>query len=225
VVYRTDHGFQKKPFQVKKKKINIEDNYNDDFPKVSEDIIKKLNNKGKTGLVILHGDPGTGKTTYIRYLAGRLKRDIIFISPDMVSHITSPEFIPFLMDNSNAILIIEDAEPALQKRQGDTRSGAVSNILNMTDGLLSDCLNISIVATFNTKMSEVDEALRRQGRLLREYKFDKLDVHKAQALMDKIGKKAKVTEPMSLAQIYFYGEEISDDSSGLERRSAGFGRN
>lgn len=223
VVYRTEHGFQKKPFQVKKKKIDLNDNYNDDFPKVSDDIIRKLNNKGKTGLVILHGEPGTGKTTYIRYLAGKLKRDIIFISPDMVHHITSPEFIPFLMDNSNAILIIEDAEPVLQKRDGDERSGAVSNILNMTDGLLSDCLNISIVATFNTKMSNVDEALRRQGRLLREYKFDKLDVHKAQSLMGKIGKDLKVTEPMSLAEIYFHGDEISDEGSQLQKRRVGFG--
>ena len=222
VVYKTEHGFQKKPFKVKKKKIDLGDNYNDDFPAVSEDIIRKLNNMDKTGLVILHGEPGTGKTTYIRYLAGKLKRDIIFISPDMVHHITSPDFIPFLMDNSNAILIIEDAEPALQKREGDGRSGAVSNILNMTDGLLSDCLNISIVATFNTKMNNVDEALRRQGRLLREYQFDKLDVHKAQSLMDKTGKDVKVTEPMSLAEIYFYGDE-NTDGRAFQRKKVGFG--
>jgi len=223
VVYKTEHGFQKKPFKVKKKKIDLNDNYNDDFSEVSEDIIKKLNNIKKTGLVILHGDPGTGKTTYIRYLAGKLKRDIIFISPDMVDHITSPDFIPFLMDNSNSVLIIEDAEPALHKRAGDTRSGAVSNILNMTDGLLSDCLNISIVATFNTNTSEIDEALRRQGRLLREYKFDKLDVHKAQSLMDKTGKDVKINEPMTLAEIYFYGDKNSDSGS-LDRKKMGFGK-
>jgi hypothetical protein len=222
VVYRTQHGFQKKPFDVKKRKIDLGDNYSEDFPKVSEDIITKLNNKNKTGLVILHGEPGTGKTTYIRYLAGRLKRDIIFISPDMVTHITSPEFIPFLMENSDSILIIEDAEPALQKRQGDARSGAVSNILNMTDGLLSDCLNISIVATFNTTTSEIDEALRRQGRLLREYKFDKLDLKNAQELMDKLGHDVKVKEPMSLAEIYFYGDVITDDNSGNSRKKVGF---
>ena len=81
-------------------------------------------------------------TTYIRYLAGKLKRDIIFISPDMVYHITAPDFIPFLLNNSNSILIIEDAEPALQKRSNGKQFGAISNILNMTDGLLSDCLNI-----------------------------------------------------------------------------------
>lgn len=221
VVYKTQHGFQKKPFDVKKKKIDLEINYNEEFPETSEEIIIKLNNKNKTGLVILHGEPGTGKTTYIRYLAGRLKRNIIFISPDMVHYITTPEFIPFLMDNSDAILIIEDAEPALQKRVGDGRTGAVSNILNMTDGLLSDCLNISIVATFNTTTKDIDDALLRQGRLLKAYKFDKLEPQRAQHLMDMIGNgNVKVKEPMSLAEIYFYGDENQGD--GFQRRKTGF---
>lgn len=61
VVYKTQHGFQKKSFSVNKRKINLDDNYNKDFPEISKDIINKLNDKKKTGLVILHGEPGTGK--------------------------------------------------------------------------------------------------------------------------------------------------------------------
>ena len=220
VVYRSNHGFQKKPFDVRKRNIDILDNYNDDFPDISEDIIHKLNDKKKTGLVILHGEPGTGKTTYIRYLASKIKRNIIFISPDMVHHITSPEFIPFLLDNSDSILIIEDAEPALQKRLGDGRSGAVSNILNMTDGLLSDCLNISIVATFNTTTKDIDDALLRKGRLLKSYKFDKLSKEKAQALLHKLGKDMEVNSPMSLAEIYFYGDDTKGEEFAI--RKTGF---
>jgi len=222
VVYRSNHGFQKKPFDVKKRNINIEDNYNDDFPDVSEDIIHKLNDKKKTGLVILHGEPGTGKTTYIRYLASKIKRNIIFISPDMVHHITSPEFIPFLLDNSDSILIIEDAEPALQKRVGDGRSGAVSNILNMTDGLLSDCLNISIVATFNTTTKDIDDALLRKGRLLKSYKFDKLSKDKAKSLLGKLGKDIEVNSPMSLAEIYFYGDDTKGEEFAVRKTGFGF---
>jgi hypothetical protein len=62
IVYRGQYGFEKKDFTLKRiKNINIGQNYNDDFEKVSHDIISKLNNKKKTGLVILHGEPGTGK--------------------------------------------------------------------------------------------------------------------------------------------------------------------
>ena len=79
------------------------------------------------------------------------------------------------------------------------------------------------MATFNTTTSEIDEALRRQGRLLREYKFDKLELKKAQDLMDKIGHgNVKVKEPMSLAEIYFYGDIITDENSGNSRKKVGF---
>jgi SpoVK/Ycf46/Vps4 family AAA+-type ATPase len=188
---------------------------------MSEKIINGLNSKNKTNLVILSGSPGVGKTTYIRYLTSRLKKNIIFISPDMVDSITDPAFIPFLMQNNDSILIIEDAEPALEKRGTGGRSSAVSNVLNLTDGLLSDCLNISIVATFNTGIKNIDEALTRKGRLLMNYKFEKLSVEKSKKLLEKNGHgDVEVTEPMTLADIYFYG--IDNNSKINEPRKLGF---
>ena len=91
----------------------------------------------------------------------------------------------------------------------------------MTDGLLSDCLNISIVATFNTTTKDIDDALLRQGRLLKSYKFDKLSKEKAQELAKKLGKNIEVKEPMSLAQIYFYGDDTKGED--FHARKAGFG--
>jgi broad-specificity NMP kinase len=208
IVYRTSHGFDKKGFDVKKTNVNLLENYNDGFVQMSEEIITGLNKKNKTNLVILSGEPGTGKTTFVRHLTSKVKKNIIFISPDMVDSITDPGFIPFLMSNNDSILIIEDAEPALEKRNNGGRSSAVSNVLNLTDGLLSDCLKISIVATFNTDKKTLDEALLRKGRLLMNYKFDKLDIAKSKALLEKLGHKdIEVTEPMTLADIYFYGTD------------------
>jgi len=221
VVYQAQHGFEKTGFDVKKTKVNLEENYNDGFPEVSEEIITGLNDKKKSNLVILSGNPGTGKTTYIRYLTSKIKKNIIFIAPDMVNHITDPSFIPFLIKNNDTVLIIEDGEPALQSRNGDGRTGAVSNILNLTDGLLSDCLNISIVVTFNMEGKDIDKALLRKGRLLKNYKFDELAIDKSKALLEKLGRKdAEVTEPMTLADIYYEGD---NNSKTYERRKVGFG--
>ena len=207
IVYKNQYGFEKMGFDVKKIKIDLQDNYNEGFEQTADNIIDGLNDKNKTNLVILSGEPGTGKTSFIRYLTSKLKKNIIFISPDMVDSITDPAFIPFLMKNNDSVLIIEDAEPALEKRDNGGRSSAVSNVLNLTDGLLSDCLKISIVATFNTKEGNIDEALTRKGRLLMSYKFDKLAAVKATALLKKLGHEIEVKEPMTLADIYFYGTD------------------
>jgi hypothetical protein len=223
VVYSTQHGFDKIGFTVKKVNVNIEENYNDGFPEVAKEIIEGLNSKKKTNLVILSGDPGTGKTTFIRYLTSKIKKNIIFISPDMVNEITNPAFIPFLIKNNDTVLIIEDAEPALQSRDGNGRTGAVSNVLNLTDGLLSDCLNISIVATFNTSGKDIDKALLRKGRLLKNYKFEKLAVEKSKLLLAKLGhKEIEVKEPMTLSDIYFYGSD--NNTQEFKTKKIGFGK-
>ena len=144
----------------------------------------------------------------------------------MVHHITEPEFIPFLMDNSDAILILEDAEAALQKRDVLGRTGAVSNILNLTDGLLSDCLNISIVATFNTETKNIDDALLRKGRLLKAYKFEKLAVEKSKVLIEKVGHNPDlITKAMTLADIYNYGDEVKGNEKAftIPKKRMGFG--
>ena len=221
VVYQAQGSFEKTGFNIKKVKVDLKENYNDGFEAISDKIIKGLNDKKESHLVILQGPPGVGKTMYIRYLASKIKKNIIFIAPDMVEHITDPAFIPFLITNNNTVLIIEDAEPALQSRNGNARTSAVSNVLNLTDGLLSDCLNISIVATFNTSGKNLDEALLRKGRLLINHKFDKLSVEKSRALLKKLGREdVEVKEPMTLAEIYYYGED--NKGKGDERKKIGF---
>lgn len=220
VVYRDRNGnFAKEGFNIKKIKISLEDNYNDGFVNIFNNTVKYLNDKKINGLVVWEGLPGSGKTYAIRYLASKLKKNVIFIPPDMVEYITDPSFIPFLIQNDNSILLIEDAEPALEKRGNSGRSGSVSNILNLADGLLSDCVNISILCTFNTNKKDLDEALFRKGRLLLSYKFDKLDINKSEILLKKLGHKVdNVEEAMSLADIYNYDVDNNSEVISKERK-------
>lgn len=204
-------GIETKSLEISKPKLNIEDNYNDDFSEIHHTILKRLSQKNDKGLVLLHGKPGTGKTSYIRYLVSSLKKNVIFLPPNMASAITNPDLISILIDNSNSIFVIEDAENIVADREKDGHS-PVSALLNISDGLLSDCLNIQIICSFNTDISKVDSALMRKGRLIAKYEFKELEVEKANALSKKLGFNSTFNSSMALTAIYNQDEKDFDQS-------------
>lgn len=183
--------------------IDLELNYGSSFNKVHDLIVKRLNKENDKGIILLHGDPGTGKTSYIKYLTKLVTdKDILFIPPSMAEMLSEPSIIPFLMDHKNAILIIEDAERVISDRQINGSSAGVSNILNLTDGILGDCLSIQVIATFNMRREKIDQALLRKGRLIAEHKFEKLNVDDTNKLLKHINKDITVDEGLALADIY-----------------------
>ena len=189
--------------------MDMELNYGETFSKVHEVVVEKLNQNNGKGIILLHGDPGTGKTSYLKYLTTLIKeKDILFIPPSMAEMLSDPSIIPFLMDHKNSILIIEDAERVIADREGNGSPAGVSNILNLTDGILGDCLSIQIVATFNMKREKIDQALLRKGRLIAEHKFSKLTPEESNKLLKHLGKEHEVSESMSLADIYNIDVEI-----------------
>lgn len=189
--------------------IDIELNYGVDFVKVHETIVKRLNKNNDKGIILFHGDPGTGKTSYIKYLTKLIEdKEILFIPPSIAESLSEPSIIPFLMEHKNSILIIEDAEKVISDRELNGSSAGVSNILNLTDGILGDCLNIQIVATFNMKREKIDSALLRKGRLIAEHKFGPLSVDNVNKLLKHLGKENTVDKPMPLSDIYNIDEEV-----------------
>jgi hypothetical protein len=189
--------------------MDLELNYSKDFLKVHDSIIKRLNKENDKGIILLHGDPGTGKTSYIKYLTTLVgDKKILFIPPSMAEMLSEPSIIPFLMDHRNSILIIEDAERVIADRDGNGSPSGVSNILNLTDGILGDCLSIQIIATFNMKREKIDQALLRKGRLIAEHKFENLSVENTNKLFKHINKDVETTIPMSLADIYNIDVEV-----------------
>lgn len=185
---------------------DFSENYNIGFQGFYDHITNKLNNTSK-GIVLLHGAPGTGKTNALRHLIAQLKKTVIYLPPDMATMLSSPQFVSFLMDHSNSVLIVEDAETVLKTRDAGGNQ-AVANLLNVSDGLLSDALKIQLICTFNTSLMDIDSALRRPGRLIGEFEFKKLQRDRASSLLSKLYNKPIVAkEDMTLGEIYNYEEE------------------
>lgn len=203
LVVRGTHGYDTMDFDLPKQDLDLETNYGKDFVDIHDKIITQLEKPKGKGLVLLHGKPGTGKTFYLKYLASLIKeKNVLFIPPYLADMITSPDMMPFLVELKDSILFIEDAERVITDRE-DLSSVGVSNILNLTDGILSDILNIQIVATFNMDIGKIDEALLRKGRLIAEHEFKELSVEESNKLIKKLGIKGEKTDvPMTLTQIY-----------------------
>lgn len=202
VVSPRNFSLKLRPLPLPELPLSIEDNYNDDFVPVHNVITTTLSETDKSGLVLLHGAPGTGKSTYIRHLIHHTEKKVIFLPPNLAANLDAPEFVTMLMVNNNSIVIIEDAEQLIVSRE-TAKNSSISMLLNLTDGLLGSCLGIQFICTFNTPLHNIDKALLRKGRLRALYEFKPLSSGKSKALLEKLGKPTNhEVGSMTLADIY-----------------------
>ncbi len=200
LIVQSRHSMELKPMEIKRTKLDLDLFYEDDFKETDEIIRKRLGSKKDKGIVLLHGLPGTGKTTYIRWLVGKIKKRVLFLSPSVAGNLMNPDFIELLIDNPDTVVVIEDAENIIMDRKHNPGS-AVSNLLNISDGLLADFLNVQLICTFNSSVTLIDNALTRKGRLIARYEFGKLGVKKSQLLSNHLGFYSLINKPMTIAEI------------------------
>lgn len=201
VLTKNRAGFQTEDVRTEKIEIDIDKHYNSDFKPEFSKITASLLSK-KSGLILLYGKPGTGKTTFIKSLISKDNRlNFIFIQNEFVNTLLDPDFISFLLKQRNSILIIEDAEKVITSRETLKEESVVSTILQLTDGLFSDYLNVKIICTFNTSLSKIDSALLRKGRMISKYEFKELDINKTNALLEELNLDSS-NSPLSISDIF-----------------------
>lgn len=185
---------------------NLELNYGKEILTFDNKIAEFIESK-KSGLVILSGEPGTGKTSYLRHVIQKYSGDsmILYIQNTDFEYILRPEFTSFLTMQKNSILIVEEADALmLPKDEGNLASG-IGNLLNLTDGLLGDAYKLKIFVTFNNfSKKKVENALLRPGRLVAEYKFKPLSIENAKKLAEAEGLELPTSDKdkLTLAEIY-----------------------
>lgn len=211
-------NLQRFDIKLPQKKIDLELNYGLEA-KAKFDKVAKAISKNKSGLMLFSGDPGTGKSTFIKYLTTKTTRKVIYLSSGSAEQLTNPDFMSFIMGYRNCILLLEDAEKVLRSRNAQDNE-AISNILNITDGILGDCLNILVIATFNTDRENIDSALVRKGRLLVEHHFKALSPEECNRVFESMNSKRRTEEPMTLAEIYNEDDNFHEEPE--EKRRVGF---
>lgn len=217
--------------------INLDENfyndmdlcYGDGFTTYFYDLVKLIETNHK-GLILFHGEPGTGKSFCIRHLIRELTdmgKIFIYLPNDLITNITEPDFLAFIIEKAveekhnkkNIILVVEDAEVILKSRDnGDDDNYGISNLLNLSDGILNDILHFQIIATFNTDLNNLDSAILRSGRLISRKNFNKLNVNSATKLINKLGLDIEPKDNMSLSDIYSHRNKNDILLHGVEEK-------
>ena len=168
---------------------NIEEYYSKQTFKDLSKWLKK-SKKQQSGLSILYGKRGTGKSSAIKYLATKLDSNLIFVPNNLVDlTINSSDFSKFLRKHENPILILDDCEMIFN--EFFTKSNIiVNNLIQLVDGLLSN--KLSIITIFNVEdKSEIDHNLIECNNLIDIVEFTDLSNSEANQLSELLGYKQK----------------------------------
>jgi AAA+ ATPase superfamily predicted ATPase len=175
--------------------------YNNRTMKDVNKLVKKIK-KSQTGISILYGERGTGKTSIIHYLANKLDRIVIFVPNNMLeSTINNPDFRKFIKKYNKVLLVLDDCEMSFNEYFVKSNF-IVNNLLQLVDGFLSDSVDLSIVTIFNVEDSEeIDHNLLNSNNLIDIIHFDELSEAESNELSDHLGDKTKYKNKAKLIDI------------------------
>lgn len=184
-------------------------NISRDFPNIPHTEIQNFIGSEDSGIAIFHGEPGCGKSTYLKYLM-KINPDERFtvVTPDIIFSYQDAFRNYIIQSGKSRIYIIEDSEKLLIPRTNTgSTSSALSDLLNFADGIYGDLTKSKFILTFNTDTKTLDKALLRKGRLRVKTEFSRLRGEDLKSIAWSLGftpTESEMTNGMTLAEIYNY---------------------
>jgi transcriptional regulator of acetoin/glycerol metabolism len=176
-------------------------------------LLENLSSSKPNGrLLILEGPPGTGKTHFIRSLissSANEKTIFILLDYQSASSVSGSELLNTLLRFKQSLshqksltFIIEDADHFLQTRN-ENNVDVISSLLNLTDGMIGEALDIRVIASTNIPLHNIETALIRPGRLMERLEFGPLETQRVSQIFQRLtGQEKEFEKPLPLCEIY-----------------------
>jgi len=182
-------------------KENSEEKYHEDFTEIDKDYYPFLDVelfmeqfiKSNENILILASEPGTGKSKFIALLMRYLLENVSLPERSYHNFLFAKDINLFNMDDfweiakRNDYLILDDLDFLLGKRDDSrddvAKNNFLSKLLSFSDGVIKN--DTKIIITTNQPIDEIDDALKRKGRLFDFLKFMPLEYEEAQKIYAK----------------------------------------
>lgn len=151
------------------------------YPYIKEGVHNYIDDflKSKSSILILIGQPGTGKSNFVREVIATMNKKA-FITYNEAVFRDDDAFAEFVSSDTAGIFVIEDADLLLKSR--DTGNELMAKFLNIGDGVIKLNGKKLIFTTNLPSTKDIDPAIMRAGRCYDVLNFRPLTLDEANAV-------------------------------------------